>query len=157
MDYEKNLGSLIAEALRESADDEALARALIANGAVVRVLDVGAYDTAQVQERLGYSSDSLRAQISKARRGTGALPLPRLDGRFWAREEIDAYKQDHARKAGRGRRSPRKVSLNDASAGDEAGNGGTASSGDIRDIGTIGVSRDVAHAEGVDPDLGEAR
>ena len=162
MDNMRPLGELVTDALRESGHDEVLAQALIANGALERIIELGTYDSAEVQAIFGYSSDSLRAQLSKAKRGAGAFPLPRLDGRLWARADIEAYKREHSRKVRR-RRNQRRDTPPNADNGDIRGNAGgvgTESGGDNTDIGSVRANGDIGgdiRPSAFETDLGEAR
>jgi hypothetical protein len=162
MDNMRPLGELVTDALREGGHDEVLAQALIANGALERIIKLGTYESAEVQAIFGYSSDSLRAQLSKAKRGAGAFPLPHLDGRFWAREDIEAYKREHARKIRRRKHQRRDMPSNtdNGDIRDSAGGAGTESSRGNTDIGSVGANGDSggdARPPGFDAGLGETR
>lgn len=162
MESMRPMGELITEALREAGDDEALARSLIANGALERIILLGTCDAAEVQEVLGYSGDSLRAQLSKAKRGTGAFPLPRINGRLWSRADIEAYQHQHARKVRRRKqqRRPDTSTADIRDIRDTTGMTGYESDGENADIGSVGGNGDVtgiARADGFDPELGDTR
>lgn len=89
----KPLKELITQALNETTNDEDLAQKLAASGALEQIVALGTYDEDIVQDRLNYATRAaLRSGISKARRNKGTFPIPIIDGRHWARSEVEEYR-----------------------------------------------------------------
>lgn len=88
------LEEMVSEALASTETDAELAKALVASGALEEIIRRGTYNDQAVQERLGYAtSNTLRAAVSRARKGGGHMPLPIIESRRWSRSAVDDYRR----------------------------------------------------------------
>lgn len=94
----ETLEELIASALSTTNDDTQLAKTLVASGALAEIIRRGTYDEATVQKRLNYASaNGIRSALSKARHNKGSFPEPIVEGRRWARTEVEEYRKTKRR------------------------------------------------------------
>lgn len=87
------LRAMIRQAVATTDDDQALAEAITASGALAEIIGLATASTAETAQLLGIQPDSVRKLMAKS----PTFPAPVVDARRFARTRITEYDRTRAR------------------------------------------------------------